>query len=687
MATKEEILKMSKGKSDKEYLIDIKKLTLQATQGGVEPEDMKMVGYVLNRWARMDSRRKQEEHKRSQYDMQFDSATQPRRDWRANPNVQFEQILIDTYTGTLPEWLPVKVTARGGRVDWVELELSKYILQEFMEREDSIDEVVRFDNLKARYWTGVLFSWLWFENQYVNNEDSGYMEEDTKQDRKEIRHIGVKSRDIRRCWFDESVKRRSEAMDCLGEETIRMEEFKMRYMEDNETPKKWYKYIQNVHTDNSKQYDSTSDNKLFYDEVRLRHYFNKLDWTYVILANKLRPIFIGKMTTKHGYLPLIPVQHYCNPESIYGIGIPERFATIKPYINNLLKATLDGIWLNSWNLIFMGGDISTDDEIYIEPGETNIIKMTGDATKIQPYSSNINVDQVVRILEVMEDFGVQTTGLNPKAQYDAGTDKAFIMWVMKEEQNMRAKSVIRNRNIWLDKAFTLMLCNILQFAPTLYAKHIFNEKQLTDFKRYEIRIPGKTLTREWSDEEWKVIGVQDTPGYDDYFNLKTDILLHANGLNVEIDTPSTPNTLKTIERDDMQKYVTSKVQIRQAKQAAMAVGDEKWAGELDEVSKKLDELYDVDADHIIMKSDEEAKRAQVADIMSAVQSIGTTPPTEWMPPIGQWLAQWWPEALLSNQQNANPMTSTQAKQAGMPWASWGFQTPVWGSTPTPLWTA
>ena len=33
----------------------------------------------------------------------------------------------------------------------------------------------------------------------------------------------------------------------------------------------------NVHTDNSKQYDSTSDNKLFYDEVRLRHYFNKLD--------------------------------------------------------------------------------------------------------------------------------------------------------------------------------------------------------------------------------------------------------------------------------------------------------------------------------------------------------------------------------------------------------------------------
>jgi hypothetical protein len=36
-------------------------------------------------------------------------------------------------------------------VDGIELELSKYILQEFMEREDSIEEIVRFDNLKARY--------------------------------------------------------------------------------------------------------------------------------------------------------------------------------------------------------------------------------------------------------------------------------------------------------------------------------------------------------------------------------------------------------------------------------------------------------------------------------------------------------------------------------------------------------
>ena len=664
--------------------LDIKFYTNAMWKWGVEPEDMKQGMYVLERRARMDSRRKQEESKWNTFDMQFDSATQPRRDGRANPNMQFEQILIDTYCWSLPEWLPVKVSARGWRVDWVELELSKYILQEFMERENSIEEIIRFDNLKSRYGTGILFSWLSVESSYVNEWKGWYLESSPELDRKDIRHIWVKSWDIRRAWFDESVKRRSDAMDCIGEETIRMEEFRMRYMEDDKTPKQWFKYIENVHTDNSKQYDSTSDNKLFYNEVRLRHYFNKFDGTYVILANRLRPIFIGKMTTKHWYLPLIPVQHYTNPESIYGIGIPERYATIKPYINNLLKFTLDWISLNSWSLVFSGNDAQIDDEIYIEPWETGIVRVTGDATKIQPFQTNINVDQVMRVLEVMEDMWVQATGLNPKAQYDAGTDKAFIMWVMKEEQNMRAKSVIRNRNVWLDKAFTIMLCNILQFAPTLYAKHIFNEKQLTDFKRYEIRVPWKRLSREWDEEDGKVIWLQDEPWYDDYFNLKTDVLLHANGLNVQIETPSTPNTLKTIERDDMQKYVSSKIQIVQAKQAFMAVWDEKWSWELDQVSKKLDELYDIDPDNIIMKSDEELKRAKVADIMGAVQSIGQTPPMEGMPPAWQWLAQWWPEALLSNQQNANPMTSNQAKQAGMPWANWGFETPVWGSTPTPI---
>ena len=44
-------------------------------------------------------------------------------------------------------------------------------------------------------------------------------------------------------------------------------------------------------------------------------------------------------------------------------------------------------------------------------------------------------------------------------------------------------------------------------------------------------------------------------------------------------------------------------------------------GELDEVSKKLDELYDVDPNNIIMKSEEEINRAKIADIADTVQKM------------------------------------------------------------------
>ena len=180
-------------------------------------------------------------------------------------------------------------------------------------------------------------------------------------------------------------------MDCMEEEVIRMEEFRMRYLVDDTTPKEGFKYILNVHTDNSKEYDSTSDDRLYYNEVRLWHYYNVLDGTYIILANKIWPIFVGKMTTKHGMLPLIPVQHYRNPESLYGIGIPERYATCKPMINNFLKIALDGAWLNAGNIVFMNNDMIVDDEIFVEPGENTIVRFTGDSKQIQPFQANINI--------------------------------------------------------------------------------------------------------------------------------------------------------------------------------------------------------------------------------------------------------------------------------------------------------
>lgn len=46
---------------------------------------------------------------------------------------------------------------------------------------------------------------------------------------RKIRHIGLKNRDIRKAWFDETADQYEDAMDCVLMESISIEEFKTRY--------------------------------------------------------------------------------------------------------------------------------------------------------------------------------------------------------------------------------------------------------------------------------------------------------------------------------------------------------------------------------------------------------------------------------------------------------------------------
>lgn len=55
------------------------------------------------------------------------------------------------------------------------------------------------------------------------------------------------------------------------------------------------------------------------DYVTLWHYWNKLDASYVIIANENIMIFDGVYACKHGMLPLVPIQHYRNEKGIDGI--------------------------------------------------------------------------------------------------------------------------------------------------------------------------------------------------------------------------------------------------------------------------------------------------------------------------------------------------------------------------------
>ena len=137
------------------------------------------------------------------------------------------------------------------------------------------------------------------------------------------------------------------------------------------------------------------------------------------------------------------------------------------------------------------------DDIYIESGEINIVNMTeGNASDVVPFIPNINIGQLIEMLRIMEDFGIQATGLNQKAPYTSPAKTAFEAGIMKEEQNNRLKTVAESRDFGLDRAFSLALSNILQFAPYLETQIVIDESQNSVKNKKEIKIKDKKLKRD-----------------------------------------------------------------------------------------------------------------------------------------------------------------------------------------------
>jgi hypothetical protein len=147
-------------------------------------------------------------------------------------------------------------------------------------------------------------------------------------------------------------------------------------------------------------------------------------------------------------------------------------------------------------VLFAGAGVEVDD-IYIESGEINIVNMTeGNASDVVPFIPNINIGQLIEMLRIMEDFGIQATGLNQKAPYTSPAKTAFEAGIMKEEQNNRLKTVAESRDFGLDRAFSLALSNILQFAPYLETQIVIDENQNSVESKKEIKIKDKKLKRD-----------------------------------------------------------------------------------------------------------------------------------------------------------------------------------------------
>lgn len=583
-------------------------------------KDVKALWYVLDRLQKMDSKRSKYEEKRDKIDKNFyytpTMSGENKNFWTSIP---YEQLLIDTYLWTLPEWLPIKVESKAGRVDAKQLMMARNTLEHFMKLEQTVDQIDIFDKKKARYGTWWLLSSMWYDSRIKNSKISTE------------RHIGIQwDIDIRKVWIDDRAKSYRKAMDQILQEDISYEEYQLRYK-----GQKWYKYVDSVWIYGSKTKNEVKQEQVDdWRNVMLYHYWNIYNGKYIIVANESIVIYNGDMEEVHGRLPIIPVQHYSDPESIYGIGIPERFAFCKPYINEMLNYWLDGAKLNAWYNIFTSGWTEIDWELYSEPWQGTIVNYTGDFRGIQPFQPNVNVAQLVNILQVMENFGAQALWFDARTSYQAQSDKVGIVAVLKEEQNQRARPQARNRNLGIWHACTIMLINIAKFAPYKYAELIFDEDtgEVTDYERHTIELKNHKINMNdkgeivditedmWESDEYKLIDssiykddeAQRMKRFWNFFDLNDKLLYKGAWLKVEIDTPSNSSSMKSIERVELQEtiaWLSSQFQITQDP-------------ELLEVIKKLNQrlfnLYWIDQDNMTIESKGDERKKFIAEATNLI---------------------------------------------------------------------
>lgn len=594
----------------------------------VSESDEQALQRVKDRFEDMKKGRMEQEALRDYIDRTFKAKPSYKWNGQVAPNLKIEEALIEASIWMQEAQLPISVEA-DWKPDWIQLSLAKYTLDHFIYKEAITKEIrLHMDYSRARYWTAVLFSWLELSSKFVAKDTNDwYFNPKWELERIEELHVKVKDIPIRQAYFDDTAKRFEECVDCIYEEYLSLDEYKLRYLDDNGKSKSDFTNAEYVGLADisSEDREIDTDAKM----VKLWHYYNKLYAKYIIVANEKIVIYNWIASTRHGELPLVPVQFYCNPYSIYGIGIPERYAVIHALNSNFYSAMIGWAWLNAGSILFAWEWTEIDGEIFTEPWEISVIEMTKwSARDITPYNTNVNVEQLTNVVTLMDDLWAYLTWVNIKAPYTSPAKTAFETSVMKEEQNNRLKTIYETRTHGLEQAFTLMLSNIFTFLPYQYAERMIDEKEKLDtvnYERYQIPVEWYKI---YKDDNWNPLNIEEAKDYKDYFDLKPDIIAWARWMKVRIVTPNTASTMKALEVENITKFIQAKQMIVQMKQISMQM--QQPTEEFDKIDQRLNVLFNIDEQNVDIKSNEQEIREASAQLTQLVNSFNISTPQDEM---------------------------------------------------------
>lgn len=539
------------------------------------------LSHLIERFDDMRSERENFEAERDVCDAQFAAEVIEDNDGKLLINDTMEQDLIEQYVGRTAGDLVYDVKPDPYNANVAQVESAKYILDNFLDRENFYKEKRYFRIDKAKYGTGIYYTGLRLEIDEVpeykedTELDAGdvlWSDKNMIEKKREKYYMTPMNVPIRMFYIDDRAIYQpdfNKAEDCFMLEVLSQEEIKQRYGDNKHFNQDNIEKLKPIQQ-NSAEYgiENVEGNCVLY------HYYNRITKEYCVMGNKAFLLFEGKMLYKHGKLPFVLAQHYPDNNFLYGIGICRKVRVQKWYKINMMQSLMDWARLSSGKILAMwAGTDPVDWNLFVEPWEVSIAKFTNSVENLQPIDTRVDLNPLSNAIQIIDDEIRKSTGIDNRAPFEAPAQTLWQTEIIEENKAIRSKAVDEADNQALDTALTMTLQNISQFAPVLMRRitEIKNKKgkvieKISEFPK--IQIENVKVTKKNGANV-----IEEDYGNYWYLELKTDTL--EGDLTVRVITPSTYNSVLTsIEKNKFTELVNNLV----------ALGNVYWPEAVQEVA-------------------------------------------------------------------------------------------------------
>lgn len=221
-----------------------------------------------------------------------------------------------------------------------------------------------------------------------------------------------------RVYVDENADIIEKAEDCILEERLRLDTFRMKYgdRDDFRNTDKVIPY--GSMSERIQFFDRADDDPMDGDYVQVLHYYNKMKDCYEVLANTV-VIRSSPIPFKHKELPIAVWNYYPVEGRIYGMGIPKIIAPTQEEREAIRNLSLDRQKMHL-NKMFIVSDMFDIDEDEATTRPHGFIHVNGGGTPLDQIIKPIEYGDVpgssIRMDDQLRDDEKRVTGIDDRSQ-------------------------------------------------------------------------------------------------------------------------------------------------------------------------------------------------------------------------------------------------------------------------------